>query len=249
MCTVISAKRRYCILEKSCVIQISHYKKKQSCPATRHGGRKGERRYSSYSYLISALDGGEWSASRPGRALPREKDPGTHCTGGWVDPRDGLDPGDRRKILCPVGDRTAVVQPVVRHYTAWAIAVPQMSHYKNINSVGTNTTARLSSPPLCQSFVPSYHVLGSVICKTGPRYENSVHQYFHRVISKQRNENTCCNRIVLQIRMYFSTLVSLFSSLKCFSVLHFEICCPLSVSQTEVNALATRQTIGRHTQG
>jgi hypothetical protein len=39
----------------------------------------GERRYSSYSYLTSALDGGEWSASRPGRTLPPGgKDPGTH---------------------------------------------------------------------------------------------------------------------------------------------------------------------------
>jgi hypothetical protein len=35
----------------------------------------GERRYSSYSYLTSALDGGEWSASRPGRALPPGKGP------------------------------------------------------------------------------------------------------------------------------------------------------------------------------
>jgi hypothetical protein len=34
----------------------------------------GKRRYSSYSFLTSALDGGEWSASRPGRALPRGKD-------------------------------------------------------------------------------------------------------------------------------------------------------------------------------
>jgi hypothetical protein len=37
--------------------------------------RMGERRYSSYSYLTSALDGGEWSASRPGRALPTGKGP------------------------------------------------------------------------------------------------------------------------------------------------------------------------------
>jgi hypothetical protein len=35
----------------------------------------GERRYSSYSYLSSALDGGELSASRPGRALPPGKGP------------------------------------------------------------------------------------------------------------------------------------------------------------------------------
>jgi hypothetical protein len=31
---------------------------------------QGGRMYSSYSFTISALDGGEWSASRPGRALP-----------------------------------------------------------------------------------------------------------------------------------------------------------------------------------
>jgi hypothetical protein len=41
----------------------------------RHAGAKGARRYSSYSFLISALDGGEWSASRTVRALPPGKDP------------------------------------------------------------------------------------------------------------------------------------------------------------------------------
>jgi hypothetical protein len=29
--------------------------------------------YSSYSFTISELDGGEWSESRPGRALPPGK--------------------------------------------------------------------------------------------------------------------------------------------------------------------------------
>jgi hypothetical protein len=42
-------------------------------------------------FLTSALVGGEWSASRPGRFTPRETAPGTHCIGGWVDPRAGLD--------------------------------------------------------------------------------------------------------------------------------------------------------------
>jgi hypothetical protein len=50
-------------------------KVKLSCPATRHGGTWGEMRYSNYSYLTSALDGGEWSASCPGRALPPRKGP------------------------------------------------------------------------------------------------------------------------------------------------------------------------------
>jgi hypothetical protein len=79
----------------------------------------GERKYSSYSFLTSALDGGEWSASRLGRTLLRGKDPGTHCTGGWVGPRAGLDKEAIGKILCPCRgsnpDRP-VVQSVVRHY-------------------------------------------------------------------------------------------------------------------------------------
>jgi hypothetical protein len=33
------------------------------------------RRYSSYAFLTSELEGGEWSASRPGRALPPWKEP------------------------------------------------------------------------------------------------------------------------------------------------------------------------------
>jgi hypothetical protein len=37
--------------------------------------RLGERMYSSYSFSTSALDGGEWSASRPNRALAPGKDP------------------------------------------------------------------------------------------------------------------------------------------------------------------------------
>jgi hypothetical protein len=39
---------------------------------------RGKRMYSSYSFysfMTSALDGGEWSASRPGRALPPGKGP------------------------------------------------------------------------------------------------------------------------------------------------------------------------------
>jgi len=33
---------------------------------------------------IFLLDGGEWSASRPGRFTPKERTPGTHWIGGWV---------------------------------------------------------------------------------------------------------------------------------------------------------------------
>jgi hypothetical protein len=55
-----------------------------------------------HALLNSALDGGEWSASRHSRFIPREGAPGTHWIGGWVGPRAGLDAVVKRKIpsLC-----------------------------------------------------------------------------------------------------------------------------------------------------
>jgi hypothetical protein len=44
-----------------------------------------------HALLTSALDGGEWPASRPGHFNPGEKGPGTHLKGGWVGPKAGLD--------------------------------------------------------------------------------------------------------------------------------------------------------------
>jgi hypothetical protein len=61
---------------------------------------------------------------------------GTHCTGGWVGPRAGLDTEDRRKILCPRRGSNPdhpVVQPVVRHYTAWANPAPTPWYLRNDN--------------------------------------------------------------------------------------------------------------------
>ena len=49
--------------------------------------------------MTAALEGGEWSASRPGRTLHLER-PGTHFTGGWVGPMASL---DGRKISSPPG--------------------------------------------------------------------------------------------------------------------------------------------------
>jgi hypothetical protein len=59
--------------------------------APRHEGALREWRYSSTHSLTSTLDGGEWSASRPGRFAPRERAPDTHWIGGWVGPRAVLD--------------------------------------------------------------------------------------------------------------------------------------------------------------
>jgi hypothetical protein len=60
--------------------------------------------------------------SRP-HFTPGERTTGTHCTGGWVGPRAGLDTEVRGKIICLCRrsnlDRP-LVQSVARHYTDWA---------------------------------------------------------------------------------------------------------------------------------
>jgi hypothetical protein len=82
--------------------------------------------YSSTHSLTLALDGGELSASHPGRFTPRERDPGTHWIGGWVGPRAVLDAVVKRKIPIPRRESnpiTPIVQHVAQRYTDWAITV------------------------------------------------------------------------------------------------------------------------------
>jgi hypothetical protein len=79
--------------------------------APRHEGVLGEWRYSPTHSLTSVLDGGEWSASCPGRFTLWERAFGIHWIGGWVGPRAFLD----------AGNRTLEPQPVAQRYTDWAI--------------------------------------------------------------------------------------------------------------------------------
>jgi hypothetical protein len=92
--------------------------------APRHEGVLEEWRYISTHSLTPALDGGEWSASRPGRFTPRERVLGTRWIGGWVGPRAFLDTVVKRKIPSPhrkSNPRTPIVQPIAQRYTDWAI--------------------------------------------------------------------------------------------------------------------------------
>jgi hypothetical protein len=50
-------------------------------------------------FLISALVEGKWSTSRPGRFTPGERASVTHCIGGWVDLRAGLEDLVNRKFF------------------------------------------------------------------------------------------------------------------------------------------------------
>jgi hypothetical protein len=75
----------------------------------------GERRYSSYSYLTSALDGGVWSASRSGHALPPGKEPLVPIgqEAGWA-PESVWTQRVEEKSSTPVGDGTPVPPELAR---------------------------------------------------------------------------------------------------------------------------------------
>jgi hypothetical protein len=58
-------------------------------------------------FLISQLDGGEWSVSRSGRFIAMEGVPGTH----WVGPGAGLDNGEEKNLLALPGIETRQSSP------------------------------------------------------------------------------------------------------------------------------------------
>jgi hypothetical protein len=71
--------------------------------------------YNFYSFLTSALDGSEWSASRPYSS---------HWIGGWVGRRAGLDTEARGKILCLYwgsNPNCLNIQSIVRCYNIFKI--------------------------------------------------------------------------------------------------------------------------------
>jgi hypothetical protein len=66
------------------------------------------------TFLTSALDGGEWLSSPPGRFTTGERAPGTHWIENWADSRADLDAVAKINdpFPAPVGNRTPVVQSV-----------------------------------------------------------------------------------------------------------------------------------------
>jgi hypothetical protein len=79
--------------------------------ATRHGGAWGERRYSSCSFSTSALDGGEWSASRLGRAFTPGEGPPVPIVqeAGWAS-EPVWTQRIEEKSFASAGDRTSIAR-------------------------------------------------------------------------------------------------------------------------------------------
>jgi hypothetical protein len=75
-------------------------------------------------FLNMALDGGEWSASRPGRFTPGERAPYTHWIGGWVGPRAGMDDVDDRKFLTLPGLEHRPLGRAARSQSLYRLSYP-----------------------------------------------------------------------------------------------------------------------------
>jgi hypothetical protein len=75
----------------------NHVSKAVPLPPCRR--QRGEK-YSSYSFLTSALEGVSGQSHAPDALSPQKRTPGSHWTGGWVGLRAGLDTEARTKILC-----------------------------------------------------------------------------------------------------------------------------------------------------
>jgi hypothetical protein len=77
--------------------------------------------YSSYSFMTPALDGGKWSASRPGRALPPGKGPPVPIVqeAEWAPKPVWTQRLEEKSFRLCRGSNLdrPVVQSVVRHYT------------------------------------------------------------------------------------------------------------------------------------
>jgi hypothetical protein len=105
-------------------VQIDHFKfpsYKVKLSRYCHAADKGERRYSSYSFVTSALDGVSGQRHALAALNPRERTPDNHCTGGWVSLRAALNTEARGKIYVYLGLNPGrpVIQSAVRHYTDW----------------------------------------------------------------------------------------------------------------------------------
>jgi hypothetical protein len=75
-------------------------------------------------FLISALVGREWSASRPDRFTPGGKVPGTHWIGDWVSLRTGLNYVEKRKFLTLPGLELRPLSRPARSQSLYRLSYP-----------------------------------------------------------------------------------------------------------------------------
>jgi hypothetical protein len=98
-------------------------------------------------FLMSALDGGDLSASCPGRFTSRDRAPTTHWIGGWVNSWAGLDVVEQRKISFPYrelnpgrpGRRLSLYRLSYPDYTIFAVTIKFPFFLWTVTEMKSNT--------------------------------------------------------------------------------------------------------------
>jgi hypothetical protein len=129
-------------------------------------------------FLTSALIGGEWSASRPGRFIPRGRTHGTHWTGGWVGPRAGLDYEEKRKFLTlPWLELRPLGRPAPsRRYPDYAVPIPcWVFSFSMVITALTEPLASSLFSSVIIFFTQTIGLLGRVIRPSQDRYLYTGH--------------------------------------------------------------------------
>jgi hypothetical protein len=86
--------------------------------ALRHEGVVGEWKYLLHAFLRAGLDGGEWSASRPGHFTPQEKSPWCPLDRMLGGPQSRSESGDEEKHSQPLPElETPIIPPVAQRYS------------------------------------------------------------------------------------------------------------------------------------
>jgi hypothetical protein len=88
--------------------------------------------------LTSALDGVSGQRHAPAALYPRGKASGTHCTGGWVSLRAGLDTQARGKTrLSPPGIEPRLPDSPARSQTLYRLSYPTPAPNQQVNLICT----------------------------------------------------------------------------------------------------------------
>jgi hypothetical protein len=147
--------------------------------------------------LLLILDlGNRWgwvvSVTPRTRFSPGERTSATHCTGGWVGSRAGLDIEVRGKILCPRRESNLdhpVIQPVARYYTDWATQLTygiyrlQYFFQDKDQEVNANSTFR---------WVTDINVMYSYIAvQTTSKYYFTLYYFHTDHVGKQTKHKIC----------------------------------------------------------
>jgi hypothetical protein len=93
--------------------------------------------------LTSALVGGEWSASRPGRFAPGEITRGTHCIGDWVVSRADLDDVENGKFLTLTELELCPLSRPARSQSLHRLRCPGCYCFVGCNTIQSDRISRL----------------------------------------------------------------------------------------------------------